>query len=371
MQLVMRSFLFFTVLFVAGSCGGKKHDGKTAQDEKKQAGQVSEEKVAIARAEISDFLGAQLTEHIKYLSEEISRDLGRRLSDNGRVSAEASRMTKAVMEAPEVKFKLDKIADDATGGVGKKLSLGFKALTSGGVSSYKKKVKERTQKIAIAALAAHLKDNILKDERSADLFKAFGPSLKLSATVSAMSLQENLSPRVTQKILDISLRIAAQTDKHEIASKVEDWISDCQRDSEREVERLLRGIARLDSFERSVEGLAVEILGHERTRAELTAATLTLIGNREVNSMLVKLYEDAAFEKSGSVLESDIKTILAHPDVDRELYATMERLLGAPGAPGILSKHAAVVTEDPRLAEMLEDFVLNVLEVCGDPNLAS
>lgn len=369
MLFTRNGLMFFVLLTMAASCGGKKHEDKTAEEEKKSS-QVSEEKVAIAKAKISDFLGEQLTEHIKYLGSEISRDLGQKLSSSGRVSSEAGRMTKAVMEAPQVKHKLDKIADDATGGVSKKLSLGFKALTSGGISAYKSKVKERTQNIALAMLASHLKDNILKDERSAQLFKAFGPALKLSATVSAMSLQENLSPRVTQKILDISLRIASETDKREIAQKVEDWISYCQRDSEREVERLLRGLARLDSFERAVEGLAVEILSHERTRTELTAATVVLINNRDVNSLLVKLYEDAAFEKPESMLRSDIAAILAHPAVDQELFATMERLLSAPGAPNILSKHAAVVTEDPRLAEMLEDFVLNVLEVCGDPVLA-
>jgi len=180
-------------------------------------------------------------------------------------------------------------------------------------------------------------------------------------------LQENLSPRVTKKILSIALRIAAEGDKAEVADRVEKWIKQCDDHAGEEVEKLLRAIAGLESIKVAVRDLAVEVIEHERTQKELSLLAKNLIGDADVNRGLVKVYNAAAFEKGDNEIRRHIVDTLKHPAVDREIFATMERLATAEGAGPMIGKHALKVSEDPELAELVEDFVVNVLETCGDP----
>jgi hypothetical protein len=53
--------------------------------------------------------------------------------------------------------------------------------------------------------------------------------------------------------------------------------------------------------------------------------------------------------------------------VDDELFIMMEKLASAEGAGLLIQKHLDPVGDDPKLAELAESFVINVLEICGDP----
>ncbi len=365
--LLLLALLSFHLL----SCGGKQPTGAATDvaepaDEPEDAGE-DVDPVVSAQSRIKEWLGKDLTARLSSLGKELGKEVGLKLAADKKIVAKINGLSKVIFKDPEVKKQLEKIADKATEGFSNKLTLGWKALTSGGVDAYKKKVKADAQRVGVEVLTSHLKEHILKDERAAKLFKGFAPALKVQGKVAAVALQENLSPRVTKKILSIALRIAAEGDKAEVAARVEKWIKQCDDHAGEEVEKLLRAIAGLESIEVAVRDLAVEVVEHERTKKELSLLAKNLIGDADVNRGIVKIYKAAAFEKGDKEIRRHIVDTLNHPAADREIFAAMERLATAEGAAPMIGKHALKVSEDPELAELVEDFVLNVLETCGDP----
>ena len=329
-----------------------------------------EQAVESAQERIKRWLGEELTQKVSELGKELGKNLGLKLAEDPAVIDKAEKLTQKVLKHKEVKKRLGKISDKATEGFAKKLTLGWKALTAGGVDAYKKKVKESTQKVAVEVLAVYLREGVLKDDRTAGLLKGFGPALKVQGKVTAVAVEENLSPVVSKKILGTALSIAAAGDRSDVAQRVDEWVASCQDPTQTEVERLMKGVGDLESVEEALRGLAIEVLEHERTKAALVDMAVKLIDDKEVNKVLVKVYEAAAFEKGDDIVKRRFEDVLSLTVVDTELFAAIERLAGAGGSAAMINRHAASVSQDPELAKLIERFIVNIFETCGDPTAA-
>ncbi len=370
MKIRLKLVLFALILFQTLSCGSKPPSpAEPEKPEEKPAATEEEEKdpVVSAQSRIKEWLGTDLTGRIASLGKELGKEVGLKLAGDKAVIEKAGGLSKEIFKDQEVKNALEKVADKATEGLGNKLTLGWKALQAGGIDEYKKKVSDDAKRVAIEVLTDHVRESILKDERTAKMFKDFAPALKVQAKVAAVALQENLSPRVTKKILSIALRISAEGDKEEMADRVEQWIDRCEDHAKDEVEKLIRGVAELESVGIAVRNLALEVLEHERTKKELIELARNLIGNPDVNRSLVRVYDAAAFQKGDSQIRSAIVNTVNVPVLDQELFAAMERLANAEGAGPMIGKHALQVSEDEKMAELVENFIISVLEGCGDP----
>ena len=78
-------------------------------------------------------------------------------------------------------------------------------------------------------------------------------------------------------------------------------------------------------------------------------------------------YDDAAFERGDKKVRESLEKMMATPRVDEEVFAAMDRLAEAEGAGPIIEKHLSKVGEDPELGKLADEFVLSLLETCGDP----
>lgn len=372
--------LLITMVALAVSCGGGKPKAKDGKGADKGAagatdggkggageGAATEPAVLSAQDRIKQWLGNVVTEKIGALGEQLGKDLGEQLAKDEAVLKEADTLTKAVLKDKDVKKEMDKIADKATEGAWNKLTLAWKALRSGGVDAYKKKVKESTSAIANEVISDHLKNGVLKDPRMAETMKKFIPVLQLQAKVTAVAVEENLSPKVSKKILGIALRLAAAGESAESSAKVESWIEGCDTHVQVEVEKLLTGVAGLETVDGAVRDLTIAVLKHATTKREVTAMVTNLTKDKDVRAAMTKAYENAAFEKGDKAVRASIEKIVALPKVDDELFATLGRLAEAAGAAGIMEQHLSKVSEDPALAQLVDDFVVGLLDTCGDP----
>jgi hypothetical protein len=109
------------------------------------------------------------------------------------------------------------------------------------------------------------------------------------------------------------------------------------------------------------------VLGHETTKREVIEMTRALLENRDVHNSLIKVYEAAAFEHGDNVVRGRLEETLNLPMVNDEIFATMGRLAEAKGAQSLIGRYFAVIGEDYRVAELVENFVMSLLEACGDP----
>jgi len=198
------------VTVLAFSCGTDKpkpKDGKKKPD----AGAADtdsgadEQQVKSARDRIAEWLGDAATEKVQALGADLGAEIGAKLSSDPKVKEQITKLTKKILGEKKVKKELDKIADKATEGFMNKLTLGWKALKAGGVKEYKKKVKENTTKIATEVIEEWVREHLFKHERMAETMKKFLPVLKVQGKVAAVSVQENLSPEASKKILGIAL----------------------------------------------------------------------------------------------------------------------------------------------------------------------
>lgn len=356
--------------FACGSDKPKPKDGKkpAADGGAAEAGpDENKPQVLSAKDQIAQWLGDTVTEKVASLGADLGKEIGVKLATDDKVKQQISKLTKKILNDKKVKKELDKIADKATEGFTKKLTLGWKALQAGGVAAYKKKVKESTTAIATEVIETWVQEHLFKHERMAQTMQKFMPVLKLQAKVAAVSVEENLSPKAAKKILGIALRLAATEDSTESAKKVEAWIGECEGHVEKEIDDLFRGVAGLKSLEKALQDLAVEVLSHKRTSDELTTMVYNLTKDKAARKAMTKAYEDAAFEKGEKVVRASLEKMMATPVVDEEVFAAMERLAAAEGAGPIIEKHLAKVGEDPELAKLAEEFILGLLETCGDP----
>ncbi|MDD5306270.1 MAG: hypothetical protein PHU25_03010 [Deltaproteobacteria bacterium] len=361
--------LLVAIAALAVACSGAKNEPpKTGQAEGADASKKAEKKTVVtAEDRIKAWLGDELSAKVKTLGSELGAQVGGNLAGSEKITDGARKLGKAVFKDKDVAARLDKVAGKATEGLGAKLKLGWLALQAGGIDEYKKQVGDRTQEIASDVLAKYLRDKVLKDKRMTDLIQRFVPLLKLQAKVAAVSVEQNLSPRAAKKILGIAIRVAAAGSSDEAAAAVEGWITQCDPKVSGEVEALLRGIAGLKSVDDAISGLAVEILGHETTKRELAVMVRNIIDDKDAYKAMIKAYEAAAFDKGEDEVRKRVNAIVELKVVDRELFAALDRLASAPGAQALMAKHVSKVGEDPELAALLETFIVNLLDACGDP----
>ena len=371
MKVQSTRFLLVLMMTLAVSCGNKKPDAKGGGDAKPdgEAAQKAEgeKETGEAKSQITNWLGKEAAEKISQLGGDLSKELGLKISNDEKVKAEIGKLTSKILKDKSVKKKTDKIADKATSGFLNKVKLGWKAIQAGGVDEYKKKVKEKTTRIAMEVISEHLDNEVMKDPRMAELIKGFVPILQLQAKITAISLTDNLSPVASKKILGIALTLSVTGKSNETGKKVEAWIQECDGHVEVQIEKLFRGIADLKSVETALQGVVVRVVAHDRTKTEFVTMMSNIMKDKNANKAMIKAYENTAFDKSEKAIRASIEKIVKLPVVDNELFAALERLTTAPGANGIMEKEMAGIGEDPEMAKLVDDFVVGLLDTCGDP----
>ena len=374
MKTPVSATMITAALFIC-ACGSKQPE-KTAKTEVESDTSAmdtaadAEKNAAVedAKKQIQSWISEDVAKKFAATGLAHGKVIGDKLAHNDTVIEKIKLLTKNVLEADTVKPRLDEIESKATAGFGKKLTLGWKALKAGGIDAFKGKVGDDAKRVGMNVMAEHIKNDVLKDERAGKLFKAASPVLKIQGKIAAIALQENLSPKVAQQILSIALRIAAASSNSEIASRVERWIATCQSDANDQIDKALAQVSQLASLEKALADLAVEVVEHPRTTQELVQMIGTLLDDPAISEGLVKVYEAAAFEKGDDAIAEAMRSVIALPSFDEAIFATLTRLAEAPGAGDIIGKNLKAVGEDPALAAIVEDFILSILDTCGDPD---
>jgi hypothetical protein len=367
-----QSILIGFLCIAMPACGGKHKGGTPPKDTdtatQPEKSKAQDKNVDEAKKRIRSWLKSDVIAKMAELGKQMGKDLGNKLASSPEVMQGAKELTGAVLKDGNVKPKLDAIEDKATSGFTKKITLGWKALTGGGIDKFKAKVGADAQRVGTEVLGAHIQNVVLKDPRFSELMKDFSPIIKIQGQMAAVALQENLSPKITAKILSIVLRISASSGSEAMAAQVDEWLSECEDDATARTKSLMQDLGNLKSIQDALKGLAVEVLKHERTKKELVQMFNKLLDNPDVNAGLTTVYEAAAFEKGDDEIRKAMEKVLAYPIVDEELFAMLGRLATADGAGDIIGKHLKTVSDDPKLATLIEDFILSILETCGDPS---
>ncbi len=354
------------LVFAAG-CGGKKKGAKEGGvDAGQPLDEAHEQAATKAKGKISQWLGDVAGARVSAMGKEFGKQLGLKISNDPEVLGKFQQLASAVLADKKVKQELKEIEDKATEGFSKKLTLGWKALTSGGIDAYKQKVTDNTKRVASEVIAAYVKEKVLKDERFAASLRKLVPVLKLKAMLAALSLQENMSPAVSKKVFVVALKLAASGDSAVTNQRVEEWTAKCDGHVEAEIESLFTRIAALDSLSKGIAGLVVEILGHETTKRELAQMVINLTKDKSARPVMVEAYENAAFEKGNAAVKASIEKLVALEAMDRELFAALDRIGNSPGGPAMIERHMTKVGEDPALAAEIEGFVIRLVSACGD-----
>ncbi len=356
------------------SCGDKKPKPKDSGDAKPvDAGgdtakpEEASKETKEAKGAIATWLGDEASKTVTSSMNSLSKELALKIAGDQKVLGELGKLSSAILKNKGVKKETDKIADKATSGFINKVKLGWKALQHGGVDEYKKKVKDQTTKIATEVINAHLEAKVLKDPRMADLIKKFTPLLQLQAKLAAISLQQNLSPKSSQKLFGIALKLSVAGKSDATATKVEAWTKNCNGKVEAEIEKLFKQVSQLKSLDASLQGLAVEVIGHQRTGDEMALMMTNIMKDKAARAAMTKAYENAAFDNGDKAIRGSIQKIVDLPVVDDELFAALGRLADAEGAGAIMEKHLTSVGEDPEMAKLVDLFILDLLNTCGDP----
>lgn len=371
-----RASVLTTILVVAialaMACGDKKPKPKNGTDAKSDgtaANQTEAEKKETEKTKgaIATWLGDEASKKVSELMSSLSKELALKIAGDEKVLAEIGKLSGAILKDKGVKKQTDKIADKATSGFLNKVKLGWKALQAGGVDEYKKKVKESTTRIATEVINEHIETTVLKDPRMAELIKKFTPLLQLQVQISAISLQENLSPESSKKLLGIALTVSVPGKADQTAKKMAAWTKNCDGKVEAEIEKLFKEVVKLKSLDATLQGLAVEIIAHKRTTEEMAVMMTNIMKDPEANKVMTKAYENAAFDNGDKAIRASIQKLVELPVVDDELFAALTRLTEAQGASGIMEKHFADVGQDPEMAKLVDNFILGLLNTCGDP----
>lgn len=371
----LTAFCFWGLMLVPlFGCGSKKAEtsesDKAAETGAAPGGEAGGEKPEVeeAQKQIRNWLGKDVTDKVSKVGKDLGKVLGEKFASNPQVIAAFKKLASDVFKAPEVKSRLKKIEERATAGFGKKLSLGWKALKAGGIDELRNKVSADAQRVAVDVVGQHVKESVLKDERFKAFLKDFSPVLKVQGQVAALAMQDNLSPRVTKKILSLALTISSAKGDPVIAERVNNWLRGCEGDEDIHIEKMVAEVAALPALDQAAVGLGVEVLGHERTRKELIQLVVTLVDDPAVNKALEKVYEAASFEKGDEEIKKAMEGVIALEIVDTQLFATLNRLASAEGAGPMIGRHLTKATGDQRMAAIVENFVIGLLETCGEPS---
>jgi hypothetical protein len=358
---------------LACGCGGKKAETKTADKAKAESAttdgaQAAEQPQAKeAEKEVASWLGKQASARAAELAEKLAAELGFKIADDAKVAQQIKNLIGTILKDKTVKAETDKIADKATSGFFNKAKLAWKAITAGGVDEYKKKVKDNTTRIATDVIEEHVKGVVMKDPRMAQLMKKFMPTLQLEAKIAAIPMQQNMSPEAAQKLLGLALKLSVAGKSKETADKFAAWSAKCDPHMVTALEKLFGEVAKLKSIETGFESLAVDVVGHPTTARELVAMMTNIMKDKDAHKAMTQAYEDAAFDNGDKAIRSSIEKIVALPIVDDELFAALDRLASAEGAGPVIEKNFKVIGEDPEMAKLVDGFIVNLLNTCGDP----
>ena len=376
----MRSMRFGRVIAVvaviaalAVGCGGKKTETKTPDKAKQEAtangGNPAAEQPETkeAEAQVTGWLGKQASAKAAELGSQLAAQLGFKLAENAQVAQQINNLIGTILKDKTVKAETDKIADKATSGFFNKAKLAWKAITSGGVDEYKKKVKDNTTRIATEVIEDHVKNVVMKDPRMAEVMKKFMPTLQLEAKIAAIPMQQNMSPEAAQKLLGLALKLSVAGKSKETADKVSAWSAKCDPHMVTALEKLFGEVAKLKSIETGFAALAVDVVGHPTTARELSVMMGNIMKDKDAHEAMTKAYENAAFDNGDKAIRTSIEKIVALPIVDNELFAALDRLAAAEGAGALMEKDFAVIGEDPEMAKLVDGFIVDLITTCGDP----
>jgi hypothetical protein len=348
------------------SCGSRKKESTAGTDEKNQTQKAENKQHEQAKSRIEQWLGKEASKRVASSAIVLANDIAMTAAQSANVQKAIGKLINNLFKEKKVKKRTDKIADKATAGLRNKFRLLGKAIAAGGISEYKKKIKEKTTKVTKRALEEHIRQKILKDPRLSKVIKSFLPVLSIQGKLAAATLQSNLSPKVAQKVFGISLTLSVKGDSKETSAKVEKWISSCNGHMESQMDKLFKEISNVPSVKKAVENLAVEILNHPTTKRELAQMMINILEDKNAYNAAVKVYEEVAFDKGEQDIHKSIINLFNLPVVDTQLFLSLNNLAKAKGAGNLMSKHISQISEDKKMAELIDNFLINLLVTCGD-----
>jgi hypothetical protein len=352
------------MILTLSACGSKKpKTEETAGDTSDTA--LSAEQ-AQAESTIVRWLGEEAAHKVTEAGKKMAKNLADKTLESEKVTEAISFLISEVFKEKEVKKKIDKIADKATSGVKNKLTLLGKAIASGGVSDYKKKVTAKGTAVAKEILEERIQNELLKDDRMKDVMKKLMPMLKIQGQLATATIQGNMSPKVSQKLFAITLNLAVDGKSDETAEKVEAWIQNCEGHAEDEMVALLKNVGKLKSLQKAMRALAIDVLKHPRMVEELSSMTLQILEDEDAWDAAIDAYKAVAMDKNDEEIREKMEVLFALPVIDDEIFNTLNTLAEAEGANAIIESHLSAVSEDEKMAELAEEFLVSLLDTCGE-----
>ncbi|MBN2716143.1 MAG: hypothetical protein JXX14_09840 [Deltaproteobacteria bacterium] len=369
-SIFVKIVLVASIMLSQAACGSKKpktESAKPAGDtEDTDSTQVLGDQQAEAQSKIVKWLGSDAAEKVSEAGKKTAKKLADKMLESEQVTEAIGYLIAEVFKQEDVKKKIDKIADKATSGVKNKLTLLGKAIASGGVSDYKKKVKQRGTEVAREILAERVQNELLKDERMKDVIKKLIPMLKIQGQLATATIQGNMSPRVSQKLFTITLNLAVDGNSDKTAQKVEEWIANCEGHAEEEMVQLLKKVGKLKSLQKAMRGLAVDVLKHPRMVDELSQMTLRILEDDDAWDAAVDAYKSVALDSSEDEIREKMTALFELSVINDEIFNTLNVLAEAEGASAIIEEHLSSAAEDEKMATLVEEFLVSLLDTCGE-----
>ena len=360
---ILQSIVVATTVVALTACGSKKPKTESAEQTPDTDANAQQ---AEAESQIVHWLGEDAAQTVTEAGKKTAKKLADKMLESEEVTDAIGYLISEVFKQKDVKKKIDKIADNATSGVKNKLTLLGKAIASGGVSDYKKKVKQRGTEIAKEILEARIQNELLKDDRMKDVIKKLIPMLKIQGQLATATIQGNMSPKVSQKLFTITLNLAVDGNSDKTAQKVEEWIANCEGHAEDEMVNLLKQVGKLKSLQKALRELAVDVLRHDRMVSELSAMTLRILDNEAAWNAAIDAYKAVAMDEDESEIRDKMTVLFNLPVIDDEIFKTLNVLAEAEGANALMEEHLAIATEDEKMAALVEDFLVALLDTCGE-----
>ena len=363
---IFRNIIIAVIILILAACGSKKPKAGDATSTDDGAASAQQEE---AKSQIVRWLGEDAAKQVAEAGKKTAKKLADKILESEKVTEAIGYLISEVFKQKEVKKKIDKIADKATSGVKNKITLLGKAIASGGVSDYKKKVKQRGTDVAKEILEHRIQNELLKDERMKDVIKKLIPMLKIQGQLATATIQGNMSPKVSQKLFSITLNLAVEGSSEETSEKVSEWISNCEGHAEDEMVNLLKKVGKLSSLKKALRELAVDVLKHPRMVDELANMTLRILEDDEAWDAAIDAYKTVALDKEEEEISEKMTALFELPVIDDEIFNTLNVLAEAEGANDIIETHLAIVAEDEKMAQLVENFLVSLLDTCGEMKL--
>lgn len=357
-------FILLILLFLVTACGSKKPSAKSGSEE--DTTEATSTQHSEAEGKIEKWLGDEAAKKLSKAAKKMAGDVAQKTVASPEVEEATGYLISEVFKQKDVKKRIDKIADEATSGIGNKLRLLGKAIISGGASDYKKKVQKKGTAIAKEILEDRIKNELLKDERMNEVAKKLLPLIAIQGKLAAATLQGNLSPKVSQKIFSIALTLSVEGKSDETAERVEKWIAECEGYAEDEMADLLKKIGKIKTLQKAIQSLVVEALKHPTMVKELSEMTLRILDDDAAYEAAVQAYEYVALDKNEKKMKSKMRTLFELPVIDDELFKTLNLLAEKKGSTALMEKHFSQIGKDKKMAELVDNFLVSLMVTCGD-----